>query len=307
MELHQLRYFVAVARLLSFSRAAERCHVSQPALSQQVMKLEDELGERLFERSKRKVELTAAGELFLEHALRVADDVELARDSVRDMGALVGGRVVVGVLPTIAPYYLPARLRRFSERHPGIDVAVNEDTTAKLTQSVLDKEIDLALVSLPLAGRGLRVELLFEEELLVVVPADHPLADRPAVSLRNLKDERFILMHETHCLAGQALRFCHDRGMAPSVHFRSAQIETILAFVSSGQGISIVPSMARKEASFPGIRYKSFSGRRPRRQIALLCRADRVLSRAARTLVDFLKAEHGSPGPGAAAPRRAGS
>jgi LysR family hydrogen peroxide-inducible transcriptional activator len=291
MELHQLRYFIAVASLRNFSRAAERCHVSQPSLSQQIMKLEDELGERLLERTKRKVELTPAGELFLEHAVHVTDEIELARDAVRDVRTLVRGRVILGALPTIAPYYLPTRLRTFSDRFPGIEVVVNEDTTAQLTQAILDKEIDLALVSLPVNGRSLLVEKLFDEELLVVMPANHRLAVKARLSLRDMKDERFILMHESHCLSGQALRFCHGQGMAPNVNFRSAQIETILAFVGSGHGVSIVPAMAKKEALFPGIRYKSVSGRSPRRDIAILCRLDRPLSRAAHALVNFLKAE----------------
>jgi len=291
MELHQLRYFIAVARLRNFSRAADRCHVSQPSLSQQIMKLEDELGERLFERTKRKVELTPAGELFLEHAVHVADEIELARDAVRDVRTLVRGRVILGALPTIAPYYLPTRLRTFSERFPGIEVVVNEDTTAKLAQAVLDKEIDLALVSLPINGRGLLVEKLFDEELLVVMPTNHRLATKAKLSLRDMKDERFILMHESHCLSGQALHFCHGQGMAPNINFRSAQIETILAFVGSGHGVSIVPAMSRRESLFPGIRYKSVSGRGPRRDIGILCRLDRPLSRAAHALVNFLKAE----------------
>jgi LysR family hydrogen peroxide-inducible transcriptional activator len=291
MELHQLRYFIAVARLRNFSRAADRCHVSQPSLSQQIMKLEDELGERLFERTKRKVELTPAGELFLEHAVHVTDEIELARDAVRDVRTLVRGRVILGALPTIAPYYLPARLRTFAERFPGIEVVVNEDTTAKLAQAVLDKEIDLALVSLPVNGRGLLVEKLFDEELLVVMPARHRLASKARLSLRDMKDERFILMHESHCLSGQALHFCHAQGMAPNINFRSAQIETILAFVGSGHGVSIVPAMSRRESLFPGIRYKSVSGRGPRRDIGILCRLDRPLGRAAHALVNFLKAE----------------
>jgi LysR family hydrogen peroxide-inducible transcriptional activator len=289
MELHQLRYFIAVARLRNFSRAAEHCHVSQPSLSQQIMKLEDELGERLFERTKRKVELTPAGELFLEHAVHVTDEIELARDAVRDVRTLVRGRIILGALPTIAPYYLPTRLRTFSNRFPGIEVVVNEDTTAKLAQAVLDKEIDLALVSLPVNVRGLLVEKLFDEELLVVMPANHRLASKAGLSLRDMKDERFILMHESHCLSGQALDFCHAQGMAPNVNFRSAQIETILAFVGSGHGVSIVPAMSRRESVFPGIRYKAVSGRGPRRDIGILCRLDRPLSRAAHALVNFFK------------------
>ena len=116
MELHQLRYFLAVARARNFSRAAEQCRVAQPSLSQQIMKLEGELKERLFERTKREVSLTPAGELFRAHAERILDEVERARDTVSELGGLLRGRVALGALPTIAPYYLPARLRAFFAR-----------------------------------------------------------------------------------------------------------------------------------------------------------------------------------------------
>ena len=155
MELHQLRYFLAVARTKNFSRAAEQCHVAQPSLSQQIMKLEEELEERLFERTKREVSLTPAGELLREHAERVLEEVEQARDCVREFRGLVRGRVTLGALPTIAPYFLPTRLRAFTEKHPGIEVVVHEDTTAHLTAAVLAKEIDVALLSLPVEGTGI--------------------------------------------------------------------------------------------------------------------------------------------------------
>lgn len=158
MELHQLRYFLAVARTKNFSRAAEQCHVAQPSLSQQIMKLEEELGERLFERTKRDVTLTPAGELFGQHAERVIEEVELARDKVRDVRGLVRGRVTLGALPTVAPYFLPQRLRAFAEKFPGIEVVVHEDTTAQLALAVLNKEIDFALVSLPVERTGLVAE-----------------------------------------------------------------------------------------------------------------------------------------------------
>jgi len=117
MELHQLRYFLAVARTKNFSRAAEQCHVAQPSLSQQIMKLEAELGERLFERTKREVALTPAGDLLTAHAERVLAEVDLACAGVRELRGLVRGRVALGVLPTVAPYFLPQRLRIFSRIH----------------------------------------------------------------------------------------------------------------------------------------------------------------------------------------------
>lgn len=286
MELHQLRYFLAVARARNFSRAAEQCRVAQPSLSQQIMKLEGELKERLFERTKREVRLTPAGELFLAHAERILDEVEQARDTVSGVGGLLRGRVTLGALPTVAPYYLPARLRAFATKHPGIEVVVHEDTTAQLARAVLAKEIDVALVSLPVERAGLVAEEFFDEELLVALPEKHALAAKQRLKLDDLECEAFILMKEGHCLAGQALQFCRLNGFAPRVSFRSAQIETVLAFVAAGWGVSVVPAMARQPRA-RGVCFRALPGLT--RSIGIIHREARPLSRAARALVDFLR------------------
>ena len=285
MELHQLRYFLAVARTKNFSRAAEQCHVAQPSLSQQIMKLEDELGERLFERTKREVSLTPAGDLLRVHAERVLQEVELARDGVREFRGLVRGRVALGVLPTVAPYFLPQRLRAFSSRFPAVEVVVHEDTTDQLAAAVLAKEVDLALVSLPVERVGLAAEEFFDEKLLVALPAGHALAKRPRLTLDDLEREAFILMKEGHCLSGQALQFCRINGFAPQISFRSAQIETVLAFVAKGWGVSVVPEMACTRP-MRGVRFRTLAGMT--RSIGIIHRKARPLSHASRALVDFL-------------------
>ena len=293
MELHQLRYFLAVARTKNFSRAAEQCHVAQPSLSQQIIKLEDELGERLFERTKREVSLTPAGDLLRVHAERVLQEVELARDGVREFRGLVRGRVVLGVLPTVAPYFLPQRLRAFSSRFPAVEVVVHEDTTDQLAAAVLAKEVDLALVSLPVERVGLAAEEFFDEKLLVALPAGHALAKRPRLTFDDLEREAFILMKEGHCLSGQALQFCRINGFAPQISFRSAQIETVLAFVAKGWGVSVVPEMACTRP-MRGVRFRTLAGMT--RSIGIIHRKARPLSHASRALVDFLRdAAEGEP------------
>ena len=293
MELHQLRYFLAVARTKNFSRGAEQCHVAQPSLSQQIMKLEDELGERLFERTKREVSLTPAGDLLRVHAERVLQEVELARDGVREFRGLVRGRVVLGVLPTVAPYFLPQRLRAFSSRFPAVEVVVHEDTTDQLAAAVLAKEVDLALVSLPVERVGLAAEEFFDEKLLVALPAGHALAKRPRLTFDDLEREAFILMKEGHCLSGQALQFCRINGFAPQISFRSAQIETVLAFVAKGWGVSVVPEMACTRP-MRGVRFRTLAGMT--RSIGIIYRKARPLSHASRALVDFLRdAAEGEP------------
>jgi LysR family transcriptional regulator, hydrogen peroxide-inducible genes activator len=287
METHQLRYFLAVARTRNFSRAAEQCRVAQPSLSQQIQKLEGELGERLFERSTREVSLTAAGELFREHAARVMEEMEQARERVREISGLLRGRVVLGALPTVAPYFLPARLRAFTRKHPGIEVVVHEDTTGQLVEGVLAKEIDVALLSLPVEKAGLEAEEFFDESLMVALPKKHALAAKKGLTLDDLEHESFILMKEGHCLAGQALQFCRLNGFAPRVSFRSAQIETVLSFVANGWGISIVPAMSAQRMA-AGVVFRPLPG--VTRSIGVVFRAGRPLSGAARALVGFLRA-----------------
>jgi LysR family hydrogen peroxide-inducible transcriptional activator len=286
MELHQLRYFLAVARTKNFSRAGEQCRVAQPSLSQQIMKLEAELGEKLFERTKREVSLTAAGELLRVHAENVLHEVELARETVRELHGVVRGQVTLGVLPTVAPYFLPQRLRTFAVRYPAVDVVVHEDTTDRLAAALAAREIDLALISPPVDRAGFATEKFFDEPLLVALPARHRLARKPRLALEDLEAEPFILMKEGHCLAGQALQFCRLNGFAPRISFRSAQIETVLAFVARGWGISIVPEMACVRP-MPGVRCRELRGMT--RAIGIIRRESRPLTHAGRALADFLR------------------
>lgn len=287
MEIHQLRYFLAVARELNFSRAAERSFVAQPSLSQQIRKLEEELGERLFERTRREVALTPAGEAFRAHAQRVLENLEEARASVAEFSGEPRGRVVLGGLPTVVPYLFPGLLRTFVARHPKVEVVVHEDTTAQLSAAVHAREIDLAVVSLPVEAPGLESEALFAENLLVALPEGHALAGRRRLALADLDAESFVLMKEGHCLAGQALQFCSASGFQPHVSFRSAQIETLLAFVAAGWGVSIVPRMAARVWKRPGVRFRELAGLR--RSVGLLWRRTAVRSRACEALIAHLR------------------
>ena len=281
MEMHQLRYTVAVARTGNFSRAAEQCRVAQPSLSQQIQKLEDELGERLFERLKSGVKLTTAGELFLVRAARILEEVEAAGREVRDQHAAVRGSFTLGVLPTIAPYLLPRLVPGFIEAHPQVEMIVQEDTTARLLQMLVACEVDLALASPPIRDERFTVDELFTEELLLALPPDHPLTARKRLRLADLDGERFILMKEGHCLGDQTLNFCTRRDFHPQVSCRSAQVETIQALVHAGLGLSLVPAMAAGVTCAPQPVYRSLDQPRPERTIALVWLKQRALSRTA--------------------------
>ena len=289
MELHQLRYMVAVAKSGNFSRAAEKCHVAQPSLSQQIQKLEDELGQRLFNRLKRGVKLTEAGESFLPRALRILEEVEAARREAEDTRALIRGTVTVGALPTIAPYLLPKVIAQFSEKYPGIEVIVQEDTTARLLKLTTAFEVDLAVVSLPLEEPNVEVEKLFSEELLLALPSNHALVKKKAVKLADLEEERFILMKEGHCLGDQVMGFCNRRNFHPKVSCRSAQMETVQALVATGLGISLVPHMALESGPSNRPLYRSLDGTKPERAIVAIWPKRRTMGRAAKEFLQCLR------------------
>ena len=286
MEMHQLRYVVAVARAGNFSRAAEQCHLSQPSLSQQILKLEEELGERLFDRMKREAKLTPHGEAFLPRALRILEEVDLAKREACDAQGLLRGRLIVGVLPTIAPYLLPELLAVFAKKFPGVEIVVQEDTTAQLLKLAHACEIDFALASRPIQDVRMEVKDLFTEELRLAVPHGHRLTRKRSVSLADLEREPFIVMKEGHCLGDQVLNFCERRDLKPKIMFRSAQLETIQALVYSGVGISLVPAMATRSKRADSPEYRSVLGPKPERKIVAVWPKQRPISRVAS---EFLK------------------
>src|SRR3954470_16892630 len=157
MEMNQLRYVVALARTGNFSRAAEQCNVSQPSLSQQIKKLEDELGERLFDRMKRQTKLTSQGESLYRRAVFILDEAEMAVREASEAKSLISGTCTIGVLPTIAPYFLPETIVLFAQKYPGVEIVVQEDTTAQLLKQVMTYEIDFAIASHPIQDRRLEI------------------------------------------------------------------------------------------------------------------------------------------------------
>jgi LysR family transcriptional regulator, hydrogen peroxide-inducible genes activator len=290
MELHQLRYVAAVARTRNFSRAAEQCHVSQPSLSQQILKLENELGERLFERMNRAVKLTPHGEAFLRRAIHVLHEVDAARREAAEAKDLLRGTLTIGVLPTIAPYLLPEIMAQFTEKYPGVEIVVEEDTTAQLLKHTLAYEIDFALVSQPINDERLSVRRLFAEELLLALPRNHPLTRKSNISVEDIAQERLIVMKEGHCLGDQVLNFCERRDCQPQISFRSAQLETIQALVRAGLGLSLIPAMAARNGRKQMPTYRSLKSPKPQRQIVVVWPEQRAPSRGANEFLRMIEA-----------------
>ena len=293
MEMHQLRYVVAVARTGNFSRGAEQCRVAQPSLSQQIQKLEDELGERLFVRMKREAKLTPPGEAFLRRAVKILEEVDAAKREALEANNLLRGTLTLGVLPTIAPYLLRDVLVTFAEKFPGVEIVVHEDTTAQLLKQLLAYEIDLALASRPIDEGRFEVRELFREELKLALPPGHPLTRKRAVSIADLRHEHLIVMKPGHCLGDQVLGFCDRRDIHPRISFRGAQLETIQALVRAGAGISLIPEMAARGHRDDSPTYRSLTAPKPVRSVVAVWPKQRPPSRAANEFLKIISSRWG--------------
>jgi LysR family transcriptional regulator, hydrogen peroxide-inducible genes activator len=244
MELHQLRYFCAIVDSGSFSRAARQSHVSQPSLSQQIRKLEDELGARLFDRLGRSVRLTEMGQTFLPRARAVLRELEAARGDLEQRKDFVGGAISVGVIPTVAPYLLPQHLAGFSKKFPQAKVSIVEEITPVLLERLRAATVDLALLALPIRGHEFETFPIVTEPLFAALPKNHQLARQRTVSLKNLRDQPFLLLRDGHCFRENALAACDRARLHPQIAFESGQFSSLLGMVAAGMGVSIVPQMA---------------------------------------------------------------
>ncbi len=286
MELHQLRYFCAVAETGSFSRAAEQSHVSQPSLSQQIIKLEEELGARLFDRLGRSVRLTELGKTFLPRARAVLRELEAAKGDVVERKDFVGGPVTVGVIPTVGPYFLPRVLTSFSRKFPQVRITVVEEITPVLLDRLRAGAIDVAILALPIRGHEFEATPLLTERLFAALPKNHRLAKRTALSLRDLRSEPFLLLRDGHCFRDTAVAACDRARLHPQVIFESGQFSSLLSLVGAGMGVSIVPEMAVERKS--PCRYVHIADEQAARTIGTVVLRGRSLTRAHQAFLSHL-------------------
>lgn len=300
MELHQLRYFVAVADLGSFTRAAEKCLVAQPSLSQQIIKLERELRQPLFERLGRSVRMTEAGRALYAQAVMVLGTVDDIRERVTAATDPGQGTVNVGTIPTIAPYLLPPLLKDFSKRFPRATVALNENLTEFTVRGCLEGELDVGVIASPVDNDLLHTEALFAEELLLAMPPKHPLLKKRRLTLEDVAGEPFVLMNEIHCLGEQVIGFCKQQGCLPVVRCRSAQLLTVQELVALGHGISLVPEMARDMDRGRRCEYRSLADPTPSRTLRMIWHKARYQSPVVKEFIETLRRFASSRGCGSA-------
>ncbi|MBX3398640.1 MAG: LysR family transcriptional regulator [Gemmataceae bacterium] len=288
VEIEQLRHFVRVAEMENFTRAAEQVGLSQPALSRSIARLEDELGQPLFERQSRKVALTEAGRLLLERARTILMLVADVTAEIGDDGQ--SGKVRVAAIPTVAPYLLPDCLRSFHQLYPRAQLIVLEDTTEHLLKKVAEGDIDVAICALPIGAKYVEVEPLFDEELLLVLGRDHPLAGAKTVRVADLADLPFVLLGEAHCLTDNVVSFCRQKSLHPVSVEQTNQLSMVQELVALGHGVSLIPAMARARDTGTSRVYRSLAGQKPVRTLAMVTNPYRYRSHIVRRFTEHLRA-----------------
>ena len=267
MELSQLRYFINVADKLSFSKAADELGVSQPGLSRAIAKLEESIGQPVFERQSRNLALTAAGQILLQRANQIIAIIDDTLSEISDQEE--AGHLRVGAIPTIAPFFLPPLLKKFNEVANRSKVAVHEDTTDPTLHRLKQGELDLAILALPVEQKYLEVEPLFEEELLAVLPLNHPLVEKTPLQLDDLRQYPFVLLDEAHCLSSNIVTICQQKSFDPLTTERISQLATVQELVSLNHGISMIPQMAAAPDPSATRVYRALE-ESPRRTIAMV-------------------------------------
>lgn len=272
-----MRYFVAVAEELSFSRAAERLHIAQPPLSSQIKQLEQELGVQLFERSNRGVWMTEAGALLLEEARRIFVQLDQTVRAVQRVGHGQVGRLTLGFVPSCSNEALPPILRAFRERFPGVDLFLREMQPDHVVQRLHDRQIDVGFLYLPLEDPSLDVECITREPLVLALPEAHPLASETQVELRALAEEPFILparYQKMPGLYGQVTEACRRAGFTPNAVQKDVWLmQTIVGLVAGGIGVALVPS-SLQNIPRRGVAYKPVHGLLPTIELGVIWRRD---------------------------------
>jgi LysR family transcriptional regulator, hydrogen peroxide-inducible genes activator len=291
MNLRDLRYLVALADHKHFGRAAEASFVSQPTLSTQVRKLEEELGVTLVERTPRKVLLTDTGRAVVERARVILREVEQVRELARRTRDPESGAVRLGLFPTLGPYLLPHVVPRLRARFPRLELLLVEEKTPELLRQLHEGRIDAALLALPLNDAQLHVEPLFEEEFLLAVPKDSELAARESLDVEDLHDQRLLLLEDGHCLRDQALDVCQLAGASEKHGFRATSLETLRQMVAANVGMTLLPALAVKPpvAQSDDIALLRFRGDPPHRRVALAWRKSSAMGAFLGKLADVVR------------------
>ena len=245
MNLRDLHYIIAVAESRHFGKAARRCFVSQPTLSGQIKKLEDELGVAIFERGTRSVEVTPIGEAILEHARRILEQADAIRQLAQAHQDPLSGVLRIGAIPTLSPYLIPLILPGLKEQYPHLNLVLSEELTEPLLERLGRHEIDAALLATPVTDPRFSVLALFDEPFWVAYPRDHAFYAKSKITRRDLLKEHLLLLAEGNCLADQVMDVCRVRERQEQ-DVRASSLETLIQLVAAGFGVTLVPALAMR-------------------------------------------------------------
>ena len=293
MNIRALKYFVKLAELKHFSKAADACFVSQPTLSTQVRKLEEELGVSLVERAPRKVMLTPIGEDIAHRARHILRDIEHLNAAARRSKDPSTGNLKLGIFPTLAPYLLPHIVPQIRQRYPELRLQLVEEKTEDIIKMLDQGRLDAGVLALPVDQHGLEMITLFEEQFVAAMPASHPLADKTSISPRDLEGEELLLLEEGHCLRDHALAVCDLAGAHERVDFHATSMETLRQMVAANVGVTLMPMLAVKPPIAPtdNIALRNFEAPQPSRTIALVWRKSSPLGGLLRELSESLEVD----------------
>jgi DNA-binding transcriptional LysR family regulator len=287
VELDQLRGFLETARERSFTRAAEKLFLTQPAVSLQVKALEEELGERLFDRKGKRVLLTEAGRMLFIRAEEILEMTERAREDLAALRVLETGRLSIGTSDTNCAYVLPPAVKLFAATYPGVEIRLTDRMSPEVVRLVLEGGVDFGLATLPVTEIRVETVPLFQREDVAICPADHPLKDDPVASLKKLSEYPMLALEKGSTTRGLMDRLFQDKGIHADVCMELGSIEVIKRFVEIGLGIAIVPEVSvREEVEMGRLGAVRVEGL-PVRQVGVVSRSH--LSPAAKTFLDLLK------------------
>ncbi|NDI34443.1 LysR family transcriptional regulator [Chengkuizengella sediminis] len=293
MELRQLQYSIQIALEKNFSRAAEKLHVAQPSLSQQIAKLEKELNVKLFDRNTNAVELTHAGAVFVEKAHKVMDLIEQMKNEMEDISHTRKGKLIIGSLPITGSHILPRVLPIFQQNYPGIEIMLIEESSTNLEILTSQGQTDISLLSLPMQESSLTYYPVMEEEIILTVPPKHHLNtklhhQKKEIDIIDLKDEPFVTLKKGQGFRHITIDLCEQAGFTPNIAFESSNIETVQSLVAAGMGIAFVPYMVTqtKWSHFTPIHLKLKHN--PKRTLVIAHQKGRYLSKAAEAFIDTM-------------------
>ncbi|MCE2695238.1 MAG: LysR family transcriptional regulator [Verrucomicrobiaceae bacterium] len=285
MELYQLGYFIEIARQRSFTRAAERLHMAQPALSQQMKNLESELGTALFIRGRKEIQLTAAGKAFLPRAEALLTQAEAAKAIVSDVAQLRGGKLIIAAIPSVSACLLPEVIRSFSRQHEQVELQLIEDSSERVSENVESGLADIGFLQLPASKSAFETRTIISEPFVLLVAKSHSLVKQKEVALKQLATESFIFYKGR--ARDTALEACRKAGFEPRIACESGELETVRALVAAGLGLAVVPQLAT--GNLPKT-IQAITIREPKmqRQIAAVWQKGSVLSPAAQALLELV-------------------